>query len=319
MLEGVRRPVLVAAHSGEPLMAEHAGPHDVGAGIVVVGVGQHARRLGADGVHERQVQIVGHRHRAQVVEEALQQVAEHVGKASGCLEGRQGESELGVHERVARTVVVVGVAGLAAQLVVGDDRVLRGLAAGGGMVSTTAMGSVDGLGALRLEQLPHVVFDARAVGDGLRGVHDAAAAHRDDPVDPLALAQGHALAHERDLGVGPHAAKLVNGHARTLERIAHARDQPACHRRSAAEVDERAQGASALSLSPTCASTSRPNTNLVGDTNSKFSIGFPPFHANAKLPRRADGTPPARRFAIIVGLRSARDARTARRPPAALP
>lgn len=88
-------PVLMAAHSGESLMAEHAGPHDVGAGVVVVGVGQHARRLGADGVHERQVQVVSHGHRAHVVEEALKQVAEHVGEAGGRLEGRQREGELG--------------------------------------------------------------------------------------------------------------------------------------------------------------------------------------------------------------------------------
>ena len=168
VLQTVGGPVLVAAHSGEPLMAEHAGPHDVGAGIVVVGVGQHARRLGADGVHERQVQIVGHRHRAQVVEEALQQVAEHVGKASGCLEGRQGESELGVHEGELRTLGVVGVPGLAAQLVVGDDRVLRGLAAGGGDGEHHGDGQHVVVGSLGFEEFPHVAFHAGAVGDGLR-------------------------------------------------------------------------------------------------------------------------------------------------------
>ena len=65
-------PVLVAAHSGESLMAEHAGPHDVRTSVVVFRVGQHARRLGADGVHERQIQVVGHGHGAHVVEEALQ-------------------------------------------------------------------------------------------------------------------------------------------------------------------------------------------------------------------------------------------------------
>ena len=35
----MRRPVLVTAHAQKTLMAQHAGPHDVRAGIVVLGLG----------------------------------------------------------------------------------------------------------------------------------------------------------------------------------------------------------------------------------------------------------------------------------------
>ena len=170
-------------------------------------------------------------------------MAEHVGDARSGLKRRQRERELGVHERVARAVVVVGVSGLAAQLIVGDDGVLRRLAAGRRNGQDHGDGKRYGVGPLRLEQLPHVLLDACAVGDGLRGVDDAAASDGDDPVDLLALAEGHALAHQRDLGVGAHAAKLEHGHARLLERRPHARDKTARNRGSAAVVDEHATSA----------------------------------------------------------------------------
>ena len=206
-------------------MAQHAGPHDVRAGVVILGLGQHARGLGADGAHNGQVHAVGDGHGPHVVEEALEQVAVHVGDAGGRLERRQRKRELGVHERQLRALIVAGVTGLHAQLVVADDGVLRRLAAGCRNGEHHGDGQHFGVRVFLGDELPHVVIDAGAVGDGLRGVDDRAATHGKHPVHIVLLAQGDALAHQADLGVGAHAAQLHVLDAGLLERCAHAVDE----------------------------------------------------------------------------------------------
>ena len=225
VLKAVRRPILVTAHAQKPLMAQHAGPHDVRAGIVVLGLGQHARGLGADGAHDGQVHAVGDGHGSHIVEEALEQVAVHVGDAGCRLERRQRERELRVHERQLRALVVAGVAGFHAQLVVADDGVLRSLAAGGRDGEHHGDGQHLGVQVLLGDELPHVVIDAGAVGDGLRGVDHRTAAHGKHPVHAVFLAQRNTLAHQADFGVGAHAAQLHVLDARLLERCAHAIDK----------------------------------------------------------------------------------------------
>ena len=206
-------------------MAQHAGPHDVRAGVVVLGLGQHARGLGADGAHDGQVHAVGDGHGAHVVEEALEQMAEHVGDAGGCLERRQREREFGVHERQLRALVVACVAGLHAQLVVADDGVLRSLAAGCRDGENHGDGQHIGVRVLLGDELPHVVIDAGAVGDGLRGVDNRAAAHGQHPVHAVFLAQRDTLAHQANLWIGAHAAQFHVLDASLLKRRAHAVDE----------------------------------------------------------------------------------------------
>ena len=228
VLQPVRRPVLVATDAGKALVAEHSRPHDVRAGIVVVRLRHDARRLGPHGLHERQVEVVRHRHGAHVVKEALQQVTEHVGQTRRRLVRGKREGELRVHERELRALLVVGIARLQAQLVVAHHGVLRRLAAGGRDGEHHGDGQhVVGL-TLRLEEVPHVAFVVRAHGDGLCRVDDRATAHGQNPVDVLFLAQRDALPHQADLGVRTHAAQLRVLDARRVERCFHAVDEPAC-------------------------------------------------------------------------------------------
>ena len=238
MLQPVRRPVLVAAAAGVALVAQHARPHDVGARVVVLGLGQHARRLGAHGLHQRQVEVVGDGDGTQIVEEALEQMREHVGDARRRLVLRQRERELGIQKRQLGALRIVAVAGLHPQLVVADDGVLGGLAARRGDGEHHGDGKHVGVGALGDEQLPHILLDARAVGDRLGRVDDAAAAHGEDPVDALLLAQRNALAHQADLGIGAHAAQLDMLDARRIQRRLHAVDEPAFDRAGAAEMQQ---------------------------------------------------------------------------------
>ena len=238
VLQAVRRPVLVAPDAREPLVAEHPRPHDVRTRLVVLGVRKHARCLGAHGPHEREVQVVSHGDRAHVVEEALKQVAEHVGDARGRLVRGQREGELGVHERELRALMLVAVPRLHAERVVADHGVLRRLAARRGDGEDHGDGEHVLVGALRGEELPHVLVDAGAVRNRLRRVDDRPAADREHPVDAFLLAQGHALPHELDLGIRAHAAELHALDARRIERRAHAVDEPASHRALPAEVQK---------------------------------------------------------------------------------
>ena len=219
-------------------MAQHAGPHHVRARIVVLRIHHDARRLGAHRLHKRQAQVVRHRHRAHVVEEALQQMAEHVGKARSCLERGQRERELRIHERELRTLGVVRVARFHLQCVVRHHRVLRRLAAGSRDGEHHGDGQHVVRQPLRLEEIPHVPVVVRAHGDGLRRVDDRAAAHGQHPVDIVFLAQRDAFASKRDLGVRTHAAQLHVLDALCIQRCLHAVDQAAFHGALAAEVQQ---------------------------------------------------------------------------------
>ena len=285
VLKAVRCPILVTAHTQKPLMAQHARPHDVRAGIVVLGLGQHARGLCADGAHDRQVHAVGDGHGAHVVEEALEQVAEHVGDAGGRLERRQRERELGVHERQLRALVVARIAGLHAQLVVAEDGVLRRFAAGcrdGEHHSDRQHFSVR---IFLGDELPHGVIDAGAVGDGLRGVDHRAAAHGQHPVHAVFLAQRDALAHQADLRVGTHAAQLHVLDAGLLERCAHAVDEARLDGALPAIVQQHLTRAALGQHGADLA------FGVVAEHEMRWGNELEVFHGN-RLPRFRDAAPP---------------------------
>ena len=48
------------AASGEVIVGERAGPHEVGARVIALGVLHDAARLGDDGADEATVKLVGH-------------------------------------------------------------------------------------------------------------------------------------------------------------------------------------------------------------------------------------------------------------------
>ena len=166
-------------------------------------------------------------------------MAVHIRQPRGRLVGRQREREFWVHEREPWPLIVVAVAGLEPELVVGHDGVFGGLAAGGGNREHDGDRENGVARGLRLEERPDILVDARTIGDRFGRVDDRATADRDDPIDGLALAERHTLAHKRDLGIWPHAAKAETLDADGLKRIFDSVEQPAALGASAAVVDQR--------------------------------------------------------------------------------
>ena len=286
MLKPVRCPILVTTHAHKALVAQHAGPHDIRTRVIVFGLGQHTRRLGADGAHERQVHAIGHRYRPHVIEKALQQVAIHISDARSRLERRQRKRKFRVHKRQLGALVVVGVAGFHAQFVVADNGVFRRLAAGCRNGKHHGNGQHVGVRVLFRDELPHVVIDARAVGDGLRRVHHRAAAHSQHPVHVMLFAQRHALAHQADLGVRAHAAKLHVRNTGIVQRRAHAIDEPRLHGALPAEVQQH------LARAALGQHGANLRLGVVAEHEMRRGNELEVFHGN-RLPRLREKQPPA--------------------------
>ena len=87
-------------------------------------------------------------------------------------------------------------------------------------------------------ELPHVGVLGQAVGDGLGGVDDAAAAHSQDKVYALFFAQLDALIHQRQPGVGHHAAQLHIRNSLALQRSPDLRKQARTLGAAAAVMDQ---------------------------------------------------------------------------------
>src|SRR5699024_10129503 len=137
--------------------------------------------------------------------------------AAGSLVGGQGIGELGVHHGEPAPAVAAVVAPLEHALVLGDDRGVAHLAAGGGDGEHRPDGGAAGGGVLPVEQVTYVKVVGEAVADGLGGVDDAAAPHGQDEVHALFFAQVDALVHQGQEGVGHHAAQGHIGDAGLLQ------------------------------------------------------------------------------------------------------
>ena len=104
VLESVTAPVAVAlagdakAAAGEAVVGECADPHELRAGIVVLGIFHHDARGIDRGADETAGDVVRHADRGLAREEALHDMGDHVGDARRRLVWRQGEGELRVEE-----------------------------------------------------------------------------------------------------------------------------------------------------------------------------------------------------------------------------
>ncbi len=158
--------------------------------------------------------------------------------AAGRLVGGQGGGELRVHDGEAGTADVVVVAPLDAALVFGDDAAVAHLAACGGDGEHHAHRQA-GLGpAGPVVELPHVGLLRQAIGDGFGGVDDAAASHGQNEVYTLLPAQLNAAVHQRQPGVGHHAAQLGVGDLRLIQRGLDPHQQPGPDHAAAAVVNQ---------------------------------------------------------------------------------
>ena len=149
----------------------------------------------------------GEVHIVVLCEIALHRVHHHVGHAGGRLVGRQGERAAGVHDGKLRAREVVRVAELHVAVLVGDDRRLAHLAAGGGDGQHTGHGQhLRRRGFAKIE-VPDVALVGYAVADALGRVDDAAATDGEQEVDALLAAQLDTLLSQRQTRIGHHAAE----------------------------------------------------------------------------------------------------------------
>ena len=208
VLHAVAGPVLRAAHAYQPVVRDRAAEAHLAPGVVVRGVGKYERRVFHDGSEHRLAQAVRQVGVDRVGEVALKDVAHHVRHAIGDLVFRQGEEEFGVHDAQKRPQARAAVAVLELLGFVGDHGVAACFAAGrrDGQDGRHGQHLLDGLALL--VDLPDVPVVKHAHRDGLGRIDGAPAAHGEDQVDVLLPAQRDALVHQREPGVGHHAAQL---------------------------------------------------------------------------------------------------------------
>ena len=141
----------------------------------------------------------------------------HVGDDRCGLVGRQGESELGIHER-HNGAVEIGVAAAFEMLgIVADDTRVGSLGARCGEGEHAGnVYTLGGCGALA-EEIPDIAVVGNAQGNGLGAVDGAAAAYRQNQVDVCLACDAQALANRGNFGVGAYAAELHMRDARGVE------------------------------------------------------------------------------------------------------
>ena len=230
VLHLVSAPVLLAAYAAGAVMRHHSAPHDVGACIIVLGIGHHLAALVDAGHQHTLTHTVAHLRVRGVGEVTLQYVHHHVADAAGRLPGRERKGQLRVHNGELRTQYH-GV--LDAQLLqrgaVGDYRIARALRTG----SRNGEHHTDGKGLRHLcladVVVPEVALIPRAAGNGLHRVDDAASADGEEKVDILAPYYLDALTH-LDVGrVRLNAAQLHVGYTLGIESALHPDEQTAAH------------------------------------------------------------------------------------------
>ena len=227
-------------------MRQRTGPHDVGTGLVILGVLQGALGHDHNGTQQSLGNAVGQHHVSAVGEVALQGVGHDVHTAAGGLVGGQGVGQLGVQdgELGAGNVVVDGA--LLAGLLLGDNAGVGHLAAGCGQSDHAGNGGAGSGDDLLADDVPHIAVIAQAVADGLAGVDDAAAANAQQEVNVLLLAQLDALIDLGQAGVGHNAAQLHVADTGLVQRLQHLVQQTAAHHAAAAVVDQHLGGAVGL-------------------------------------------------------------------------
>ena len=203
-------------------MGQHPRPHQIRPGGVVVGVGDGLGGRVQHGLQKGLAQPVRQGHVRGVGEIPLHDVGHHVHGAAGGLVGGQGAGESGVqHRELGADHVCLGAAPLEIPLLLGDDAAVRALAAGGGDGQHHTYGQRLLNFGFAGEEVPEVPAVQRAEADGLGGVDDAAAAHRQQEVHPGLPDQVDALVDLAAAGIGVDAGELGEGDARLVQGGGH--------------------------------------------------------------------------------------------------
>ena len=203
MFHRVATPSLAFAAVHEAVDGPRGSPHQVGAGLVVVGLLDGDGRIFDDGLHQAFHKAIEHIEVLVHIEIDLEEVRQDVGRAASGLIGADTEGEarveegcLGQHSRVKPTDFVVGFG-------VADDGSRVHLRARGrkGQDADDGQGTLDGGTFAEVEEVPGVVVDTGTGGHDLGGIDGGATAHSQQHVDVVLFAHLHAFAHGADAWV----------------------------------------------------------------------------------------------------------------------
>ena len=223
--------VLGRTQAGEIVMGDASGPHQFAHSLVVVWSGDRflspahrvAQHTLGDLISEG---IVGDGSKV-----AVQGVHHHIHHAAGNLIGRQGVGELRVHHRKARPEELAAQSPLLQGVIPGENSGVAGFAAGrrDGKHSAYRQGTLHRL--LAQPEIPQVGLRVgHTQSNGLGGIDDAAASHRQNEICIHCLRLFHALPDLEQPRVWVDAAKGVLLQSRLGQRCLHLGNQPAAHR-----------------------------------------------------------------------------------------
>ena len=225
-------------------MGKAARPHQLGARVVVVRVGERLFDVDHHGLEQALAHAVKKLRVFGVGEIALKGVHHDVHAAACRLVRRQRTGERGVHNGEARAGALVVDALFEPAILVGDDAGVACLAARGGDCQHRADGGARPGRCLAHEEIPDIKLGiGERVADSLCRVDHAAAADGEQKVRAGLLCERDAVAHAAEPRVRLHAAEQLIRDARGLERISAAAEQPRAHGAAAAVNDERMRAA----------------------------------------------------------------------------
>ena len=240
--ELVRGEVLPAAEAGQAVVRQGACPHDLAHGRFVMRVTHSGGAVFQHDAQQRLGQLIRQSVIGDGVKIPVERVHENVAHAARDLMHRERRGEQGVENGEGRAVERGVEAALFACLCVGQNGGVARLAAG----CRDGQHNADGHGSCQrraaLPELPDICAGVgRAVGDGLAGVDDAAAADRQNQLRTRFQRQLHALAGQRRARVRLHAAERAILNARLVQKPEHAVKQSTFLRARAAIDDQHAR------------------------------------------------------------------------------
>ena len=271
VLDLVCRPVLHLADAHKIVVGKAARPHEIGARVVVVWLGERLFGVRHYGFEKSLAHAVEKLGVFGVGEIALHRVHHNVHAAAGGLIRGQRAGERGVHNGKARAGAFVVDTLFEPAVLVGDDAGVARLAARGGDRQHRADGGACLRRGLAHEEIPDIKFGiGERVADGLRRVDHTAAADGEQKVRAGLLCKSEALAHAAEPGIRLHAAEQLVRDTRGLERIGAAAEQPRAHGAAAAVNDERVRAAAFADKLTAAAFGVAPENDLRG--NAVFKV-----------------------------------------------
>ena len=207
VLDSVAVPVLASANAAGIVVRHHSGPHDVGPGLIVVGVGDNARRLMLHRKKKRLDKAVCNLNVLCVGQIALVKVRHDVCHASRRLEGRKRLRESRIQNaELGADSVTVGAA-LEHAFLFCDYRIGASFASGGGDCQNRS-DRQSLFYQLAAVKIPKVSVVQNAGRDRFGGIYSASAADGEDKVNAFFFAKVDSLVDKAASWVGLNASQF---------------------------------------------------------------------------------------------------------------